>query len=84
KRNKSALKKLSERNDVEVMTIDFGLESRISSGKISAQFDYIPPELVKLAAEYGIGFEVSNYCAEDFDRALNEACSKDFTDRKTR
>jgi len=72
KKYKAALTKLSRRKDIEVLTIDFGLESRISN-KISAQFDYIPPELVTLASRYNIGFEISNYSAEALDRALKEA-----------
>jgi hypothetical protein len=72
KTHKAALTKLSRRKDVEILTIDFGLESRISN-KIAAQFDYIPPELVNLASKYKIGFEISNYSTQAFDRALKEA-----------
>lgn len=70
--HRSSLAKLHRRRDVDVMTIDFGLESRLSK-TIAGQFDYIPPELVKLAARYNIGFEVSNYSGDAIDRAVNSA-----------
>ncbi len=70
KKHRSSLTKICSRQDIELMTIDFGLESRLSK-TIAAQFDYIPPELVKLAAKHNIGFEVSNYSGDAINRAVN-------------
>lgn len=69
---RSSLARLKKRPDVDSITIDFGLESRLSE-TTAAQFDYIPPTLVKLAARHNIGFEISNYSGDAIDRAVNSA-----------
>ncbi|MEO8673629.1 MAG: hypothetical protein ABI411_20135 [Tahibacter sp.] len=50
---------------VESATLDFGVA--IAAGCM-AQFSYLPPEFIRLAAARGLGVEISQYwCAEDPD-----------------
>jgi len=45
---------------VEHARLDFGVHCRLSNG-IAAQFDYYPPDLLRLAGELGLGIEISLY-----------------------
>jgi hypothetical protein len=48
---------------VDDIRLDFPLDSRLREGDdgIVAQFEYLPPELLKLAENIGIGIELSYY-----------------------
>jgi hypothetical protein len=47
--------------DVEAISIDFGYDCRIDGETVVVQFDYLPPELLRLVGELGIGIDLSLY-----------------------
>ena len=49
---------------VEAVWLDFGYECRLNGKEICVQCDYLPPELLRLAGELGIGIELSLYPME--------------------
>jgi hypothetical protein len=55
------LRRLAQLPEVESKHLDFGYYLRIDQKRIFAQSDYLPPELLKLAGELGIGIELSLY-----------------------
>lgn len=55
------LERLSVTSEVESMHLDFGHNLRIDGETCAAQFDRLPPRLLKLAGELGIGIELSLY-----------------------
>jgi hypothetical protein len=60
KRHKSKIVQLREAFKVKDITLDFPIDLRIGE-KIVAQFDYLPPQLISLSGELGIGIEISIY-----------------------
>jgi hypothetical protein len=60
------LRTLTSQYRVDDIRLDFPFESRLSKG-VFAQFDYLPPELIRLCAEHGIGIEVSHYASREDD-----------------
>lgn len=54
------LRTLTSQHDIDDIRLDFPFESRLSED-VFAQFDYLPPELIRLCAEHGIGIEISHY-----------------------
>lgn len=60
------LRNLTSQFRVDDIRLDFPFESRLSEGVV-AQFDYLPPELIRLCAEHGIGIEVSHYTPGESD-----------------
>ena len=60
-RYQADLRRLSSIPEIESMTLDFGYWLRIDGERCIAQFDYLPPELLRLAGEMGIGIELSLY-----------------------
>lgn len=61
--HRSALASLRDHPAVEDMRIDFGHYQRIDGERVVVQCDYLGPELLRLAGELGIGFELSLYPA---------------------
>ena len=61
--HRSALASLRYHPAVEDVRIDFGHYSRIDDGRVVVQCDYLSPELLRLAGELGVGFELSLYPA---------------------
>ena len=57
KRNKPALEQLRNFPGLESIVIDFGYNWR----NVAAQFDFLPPELLQLAGNLGIGIVLSVY-----------------------
>ena len=55
------LARLRQEPGVEGMTLDFGIEWR----DVAAQFDHLPPTLVRLAGALGLGLEISHYPVEE-------------------
>lgn len=55
--HKDELSRLRSFPGIEVMTVDFGIERR----DVIVQCDYLPPPLIRLAGELGIGIEISQY-----------------------
>ena len=55
--NRKELRRLMRFPGVEGACLDFGIE-RLD---VAAQFDRLPPELVRLAGELGLGIEISHY-----------------------
>ncbi len=53
------IRRLCEFPGVEDITLDFGITRR----DVAAQFDYLPPELVRLAGSLGLGIELSQFPA---------------------
>lgn len=51
------LSKLKSEPGVDDIRLDFGLSFR----KVCAQYEYFPPELIRLAGALGMGIEVSHY-----------------------
>jgi|SRR5579871_2136653 len=45
---------------VESVTLDFGISRR----DVAVQCDYLPPQLVRIAASFGMGIELSHYPPE--------------------
>lgn len=63
------LARLRDNPAVEDMRIDFGYYQRLDGERVMVQYDFLRPELLRLAGELGIGFELSLYprpadCAE--------------------
>ena len=56
------LRFLLANHEIHDMRLDFPVASRLSA-TVLGQFDYVPPELVRLCAVYGIGIEFSHYVA---------------------
>ncbi len=48
---------------VDDMRIDFGYYARIDGERVMVQCDFLGPELLQLAGELGVGFELSLYPA---------------------
>jgi hypothetical protein len=48
---------------VERAYLDFGIHCRLNN-EVAAQYDYYPPDLLRLAGELGLGIEISLYPAE--------------------
>ena len=55
------LTRLRDDPSVSDMRIDFGYYLRIDGERVMVQCDYLGPELLRLAGELGIGFELSLY-----------------------
>lgn len=52
---------------VEDVRLDFPVDLRIDRRNVMAQFEYLPPELIRRAGALGMGIELSIY-PEDLDR----------------
>lgn len=61
KRYEAELKVVLSFPGVEGAVLDFGIWRR----DVAAQYDYFPPELIRLAGELGLGIELSQYTASD-------------------
>lgn len=59
--HQAALSTVSGWPGVEDLRLDFAIELRIGQAEVVAQFDYFPPELVRLAGALGLGLEMSLY-----------------------
>ena len=59
-RHAGELRALAALATVEDMRLDFPIELRIGQNVV-AQFDYLPPELIKAAGALGMGIELSTY-----------------------
>jgi hypothetical protein len=55
------LARLGSDSSVESMYIDFGYYQRIDEETAWVQCDYLPPQLLRLVGELGIGIELSLY-----------------------
>jgi hypothetical protein len=61
--NSATISKVASFPGVEQVTLDFGVA--LSGGNV-AMFSYLPPPLVRLAAQANIGIEISHYlCSEE-------------------
>lgn len=67
--HRAALASLRDHPAVDDLRIDFGHYQRIDGERVVVQCDYLGPELLRLAGELGVGFELSLYPA----RATQEA-----------
>jgi hypothetical protein len=65
-RHSNELRALAMLEEVDIR-LDFSIELRIGRNNIVAQFDYFPPELLKLAGDLGVGIELSTYPCSDED-----------------
>jgi hypothetical protein len=63
RRNKDKLRHITSTKGIQYANLDFGIDLRIINGNGMTQSDYFPHRLVKLAAELGLGIEVSIYAA---------------------
>jgi hypothetical protein len=59
--HRSALTSLRDHPAVEDVRIDFGHYQRIDGERVVVQCDYFGPQLLRLAGELGVGFELSLY-----------------------
>jgi hypothetical protein len=66
-RHSGELRELAMLEGIEDMRLDFPIELRIGRSNVVAQFDYFPPELLKLAGDLGVGIELSTYPCSDED-----------------
>jgi hypothetical protein len=55
------IRRLASFPGVELSTLDFGINQRA----VPAQCDYLPPELVRVAASLNLGIELSHYAISD-------------------
>lgn len=69
RRHKADLKRLKTKFQVSDVRLDFPHNLRIGQHDIVAQFDYLPPNLISLAGELGIGIELSLYTAPSSPRS---------------
>ena len=69
RRHKADLKRLKTKLQVSDVRLDFPHNLRIGHHDIVAQFDYLPPNLISLAGELGIGIELSLYTAPSSPRS---------------
>jgi len=60
------LRNLLGKYELDDIRLDFPFSSHLDEDCI-AQFDYLPPELLKLAGNIGIGIELSHYVTEEYD-----------------
>jgi hypothetical protein len=60
-RYKSDLKQLRDEYKVRDLTLDFPYYLRIGRNNVVMQRDFLPPKLIELAGELGIGIELSLY-----------------------
>ena len=58
---KSDLKQLRDEYKVRDLTLDFPYYLRIGRNNVVMQRDFLPPKLIGLAGELGIGIELSLY-----------------------
>jgi Domain of unknown function (DUF4279) len=58
------LARLRDEVTIDKRTIDFGYWSRLDGDKVMVQYDSLPAELLRLAGELHIGFELSLYPAD--------------------
>lgn len=65
--NSVELDRLLANCDVDDIRLDFPVESQLSD-HVLGQYDYLPPELVRLCAQHGIGIELSQYARDWGDR----------------
>ena len=59
--HRADLARLRDHPAVGDMRIDFGYYQRIDGERVVVQRDYLSPELLRLAGELGVGFELSLY-----------------------
>jgi hypothetical protein len=67
------LARLRDLPGVEWMCLDFGIYLRIDGERCVVQYDYLPPELLRLAGELGIGIELSLYPIAGAGRESSES-----------
>lgn len=72
KSNLALVTKLASFPGVEQATLDFALAS---GGDRAAIFSYLPPALVRLAAQAGLGIEISCYVCERTSQVDSELAS---------
>lgn len=70
--NREDLQQVMHFPGVEDARLDFGIACRLGD-EVAAQFDYYPPDLLRLAGELGLGIEISLYpiMPEDQEQVLS-------------
>jgi hypothetical protein len=76
--HKSELARLRQQPGIEGMMLDFGIEWR----DVIAQFDYLPPPLIRVAGELGLGIEISHYPVGDDADVTCGGSDDDFADAR--
>ena len=65
KKHSTSLSRLARRSDIDVCILDFPIDLRIGTGRggkrIVVQSDSFPPSLVRSAARFGLGLELTIY-----------------------
>jgi len=61
RRHRGELRRLRSEFKTKEMTLDFGYNLRIGTDGIAIQWDFLPPTLITLAGELGIGIEMTLY-----------------------
>ncbi len=59
--NLHELTTLVEQYEIDNIRLDFPIENRMVKMDLASQCDYLPPELIKLAGNIGLGIEMSQY-----------------------
>jgi hypothetical protein len=72
KANYEELMKLKNDPTVEDINLDFGVDRK----PVAAQSNCLPPELIRLAGELGMGIEISIYWVSDEDAGPEHACKR--------
>lgn len=61
RRYRDELKRLRSDFEIRDITLDFGYDLRIGHNNVAVQWDFLPPALISLAGELGIGIELTLY-----------------------
>jgi len=73
------LEKLKQTHDIDDWRFDLPYECTLNKKDFS-QFNYLPPQLIKLAGELGIGIELSMYWPSQEDAQEDEISADSDTD----
>ena len=55
------LRRLVKPSSIDDIRMDFPVENRLVSERLSIQCDYLSPELIQLAGQIGMGIDISQY-----------------------
>ncbi len=72
RRHRDELKRLRDDFETRAMTLDFGYDLRIDHKNVAVQGDFLPPALISLAGELGIGIEMTLYGVPERPKKMAE------------
>ena len=66
------MKELVSEYDIDDFRLDFPIECRLIKNNLFSQCDFLPPELIKLSGEIGLGIEMSQYYPSEEEKLANQ------------